>query len=260
MFMPLNVKDCYLLYLIRKHLAELPTGLIIFVPTCQACEEITAMLNFAEPPVGAVRLHRWMKQRDRTHALQQFKQGSSKVLVATDLASRGLDIPDVYLVIQYNVPSDPRTYIHRVGRVARRGRKGHSIMLIDQHQVNFFLRIEQHLTRPVTEYDVDEKRVLVHLNETVSAREMGRLDLDDAGFYERLELLKSQKVQWEMPKNRTVPKRAEKDDKEEEESTRKDDNKKVKKRRHADPEERETTSTPQKRSKHHEKEGKRRRD
>lgn len=254
--MPFNVKDCYLLYLIRKHLAELPTGLIVFVPTCQSCEEITAMLNFAEPPVGAVRLHRWMKQRDRLHALQQFKQGSSKVLVATDLASRGLDIPDVYLVIQYNVPSDPRTYIHRVGRVARRGRKGHSVTLIDQHQVNFFLRIEQHLTRPVTEYQADEKHILVHLNETVSAREMGRLDLDDAGFYERLELLKSQKVQWEMPTNRTVPKRAEK---EEEEPTPKDERQKAKKRRPSESEERETSSTPQKKSKHHEKEGKKRR-
>lgn len=200
MFMPQNVKDCYLLFLIRQHLADLPTGLIVFAPTCQSCEEITAMLNFAEPPIGAVRLHRWMKQRDRTNALQQFKQGTSKVLVATDLASRGLDVPDVFLVIQYNVPADPRDYIHRVGRVARRGRLGHSILLIDQHQVNFFLRIERHLLRPVTEYQIEEKRVLAYLNEAITAREMGRLDLDDAGFYERLELLKSQKESWDYEK------------------------------------------------------------
>ena len=239
MFMPQNVKDCYLLYIIRKHMADLPTGLIVFVPTCQSCEEITSMLNFAEPPVGAVRLHRWMKQRDRLNALQQFKQGTSKVLVATDLASRGLDIPDVYLVVQYNVPADPRDYVHRVGRVARRGRKGQSIVLIDQHQVNFFLRVEQHLTRPITEYEVEEKHVLAYLNDTVTAREMGRLDLDDAGFYERLELLKSQKESWEMPKHRTVPKSASKDDEKDGESKEEQNNgdrKKAKKRRITEPE------------------------
>lgn len=219
------------------------------------------MLNFAEPPVGAVRLHRWMKQRDRTNALQQFKQGSSKVLVATDLASRGLDIPDVFLVIQYNVPADPRDYIHRVGRVARRGRKGQSILLIDQHQVNFFLRIEQHLTRPVSEYDVEERHVLAYLNETVTAREMGRLDLDDAGFYERLELLKSQKVQWEMPKNRPAPSKRETTREEAQEVDPKAERQKSKKRR-PEPEDIDDVepTPPTKKIKSREKEGKKRRD
>lgn len=192
MFMPQQVKDCYLLYLVRKYLDEVP-GLIIFTPSCRLCEELTAMLNFADPPVGAVHLHGWMKQKDRSAALQQFKSSTSKVLVATDLASRGLDIPDVSLVIQYNVPPDPRDYIHRVGRVARGGRTGRSVLLIDQHQVNLFLEIEKHLTRPVTEHVAEEKDVLLYLNETVTAREMGRLELDDTGFYERLELLKSQR-------------------------------------------------------------------
>jgi ATP-dependent RNA helicase DDX49/DBP8 len=191
-FMPQNVKDCYLLYLVRKFYDEVP-GIIIFAPSCQLCEELAAMLNFADPPVGAVRLHRWMKQKDRTQALMQFKSGATKVLVATDLASRGLDIPDVYLVIQFNVPSDPRDYVHRVGRVARRGRQGNSILLIDQFQVKLFLAIEKHLTKPVTEHVADEDEVLRHLNETVTAREMGRLELDDKGFYDRLEMAKSQK-------------------------------------------------------------------
>lgn len=192
MFMPQQVKDCYLLYLVRKYLDDVP-GMIIFTPSCRLCEELTAMLNFADPPVGAVRLHGWMKQKDRSAALQQFKSATSKVLVATDLASRGLDIPDVYLVIQYNVPTDPRDYIHRVGRVARRGRQGRSVLLIDEHQVNLFLQVEKHLTRSVTEHVAEEKEVLSHLNETVTAREMGRLELDDNGFYDRLEIIKSQK-------------------------------------------------------------------
>ena len=190
--MPQNVKDCYLLFLVRQFYNEVP-GMIIFAPSCQLAEELAAMLNFADPPVGAVRLHGWMKQKDRTKALNQFKSGTSKVLVATDLASRGLDIPDVYLVIQFNVPHDPRDYVHRVGRVARRGRQGNSILLIDQHQVKLFLEIEKHLTKPVTEHVAEENDVLLHLNETVTAREMGRLDLDDKGFYDRLEMAKAQK-------------------------------------------------------------------
>lgn len=191
MFMPQNVKDCYLLYLIRTF-SDLP-GIIVFTPSCQMCEELCMMLNYADPPVGAVRLHGWMRQPDRTAALLQFKSGQSKVLVATDLASRGLDIPDVQLVIQVNVPRDPRVYIHRVGRVARRGKQGRSILLIDQYQIDLFLEVEKHLTRKVEEHTVEEKQVLVYLNETLTARETGRLELDDTGFYDRMEVLRSKK-------------------------------------------------------------------
>lgn len=196
MFMPMNVKDCYLVYLLRKF--EHLDSIIIFVQSCKACEEVSYMLNELDPPIKNSRLHRWMKQSDRENSLSSFKSRITKVLVATDLASRGLDIQECKLVIQYNVPRNPKDFIHRSGRVARKGREGSSITLVDQFQVNLLLEIEKHLTRKVEESKVEEDHVLKHLNEAVMAKEAGKLLLDEEGFYERLAKLKKRKRQYQL--------------------------------------------------------------
>ena len=73
-----------------------------------------------------------MPQPKRLGALQQFKAGTRNILIATDVASRGLDIPEVDVVINYDVPQSSKDYIHRVGRTARAGRAGKSITLVTQ--------------------------------------------------------------------------------------------------------------------------------
>lgn len=201
MFMPSNVKDCYLLFLLR-HFEELDS-IIVFVPSCKVCEEISYMLNEVDPPIKNSRLHRWMKQSERESSLSNFKSRVTKVLIATDLVSRGLDIQECKLVIQYNVPRNPKDYIHRSGRVARKGREGRSITLVDQYQVKLLLEIEKHLTRKVEEFKVDEDGVLKYLNEAVMAKEAGKLLLDEEGFYERLEKLKKRKRKYQEEEEET---------------------------------------------------------
>lgn len=75
-------------------------------------------------------------------SLNKFKSMEQSILVATDVASRGLDIPSVDAVINYDVPPNPKDYVHRVGRTARAGRSGRAVTIVTQYDVEIFQRIE----------------------------------------------------------------------------------------------------------------------
>merc|ERR1719221_1254709 len=87
-------------------------------------------------------LHSMMAQKERSLSLAKFRSSQVRILVATDIASRGLDIPDVQLVLNHNVPHVTKDYIHRVGRTARAGRKGQTLTLITPTDVNLVHAIE----------------------------------------------------------------------------------------------------------------------
>lgn len=105
-----------------------------------------------------------MKHEERTSNLARFRARAARILVATDVAARGLDIPDVGLVINYDLPRNPDDYIHRVGRTARAGRKGTSISLVGQRDVDLVHAIEARVGGQMVEYEEDkvsvESRVL----------------------------------------------------------------------------------------------------
>ena len=73
-----------------------------------------------------------MDQRERTAALQAYKSNEVSIMVATDVASRGLNMKDIDLVINYDVPQDPESYVHRIGRTARAGKEGKAIMFVTE--------------------------------------------------------------------------------------------------------------------------------
>ena len=83
-----------------------------------------------------------MSQPKRLGALNKFKAGVRNILVATDVASRGLDIPNVDLVVNFDIPSNGKDYIHRVGRTARAGKTGRSIAMVTQYDVEAYQRLE----------------------------------------------------------------------------------------------------------------------
>jgi ATP-dependent RNA helicase DDX49/DBP8 len=98
-------------------------------------------------------LHSGLKQSERINNLARFRAQAARILVATDVAARGLDIPEVALVINYDVPRDPDDYIHRVGRTARAGRVGHSVTLVGQRDVDLITAIEARVGSEMEEFE-----------------------------------------------------------------------------------------------------------
>lgn len=135
--MPAKWKDCYLAFLNNEFKGQ---SIIIFVSTCNSVQRISYMLKILG--FNAVPLHGQLSQPKRLSALQKFKSGSHNILVATDVASRGLDIPNVDLVINFDIPSHGKDYIHRVGRTARAGKAGRAVSFVTQYDVEAYQHLE----------------------------------------------------------------------------------------------------------------------
>lgn len=116
-------------------------SVIIFVNRTATATFLEYMLRILDHRVTA--LHSGLLQRERTGNLARFRAQAARVLVATDVASRGLDIPVVDRVVNYDIPRDPDDYIHRVGRTARAGREGQSITFVGQRDVELVKAVEE---------------------------------------------------------------------------------------------------------------------
>ncbi|KAF1971973.1 ATP-dependent RNA helicase-like protein dbp8 [Bimuria novae-zelandiae CBS 107.79] len=146
---PVTHKECYLHVLLLTP-ENLKKSVIIFCNRTQTATVLEHMLRLLEHRVTA--LHSGLKQSERVSNLGRFRAQASRILVATDVAARGLDIPEVALVINFDVPRDPDDYIHRVGRTARAGRVGHSVTLIGQRDVDLIHAIEERVGSKMNEY------------------------------------------------------------------------------------------------------------
>lgn len=103
----------------------------------------------------AAALHGDMEQRERMRALKSFQTDEVKILVATDVASRGLNVKNIELVINYHVPEDPESYIHRIGRTGRNGAEGRAVMLVDHSEEPLFRAVERKNKISVKQIDMD---------------------------------------------------------------------------------------------------------
>ena len=110
---------------------------------------------------GAIPLHGQLSQSARLGALNKFKTQSRDILVATDVAARGLDIPAVDLVVNFDLPSDSQTYVHRVGRTARAGKSGKSVSFVTQYDLEIWLRIEKALGKQIPEEVINKDEAMV---------------------------------------------------------------------------------------------------
>ncbi|MFY9873923.1 MAG: C-terminal helicase domain-containing protein, partial [Candidatus Nitrosopolaris sp.] len=97
----------------------------------------------------AITIHGDLSQRERDNAMYRFKKGTEDILVATDIAARGIDVPAVGHIINYDVPFEPLMYFHRIGRTARAGAKGKAISLVSQDRVGDFHRILRKTKQPI---------------------------------------------------------------------------------------------------------------
>lgn len=118
-----------------------PRKSIIFCRTRDETSRLHDSLN--SRGFGSRALHGDMEQRQRTSVMNAFRQGDCDILVATDVAARGLDIPDVSHVFNYHLPFDAKSYVHRIGRTGRAGRKGTAITLVTPKEFQTIRRLEQ---------------------------------------------------------------------------------------------------------------------
>ncbi|KXS12060.1 DEAD-domain-containing protein [Gonapodya prolifera JEL478] len=136
--LPSTVRETYTAHLLLHPLSDRLA--VVFCNRSRTAERLRIVLR--ELGVPSVAIHAHMAQRDRTASLARFKTGLVKVLVATDVASRGLDIPEVQAVINFDIPADATDYVHRVGRTARAGKGGVAVSLVTEHDVNLVVAIE----------------------------------------------------------------------------------------------------------------------
>ena len=107
--------------------------IIVFTQTKYATSDIANMLYDKGYSVG--QLSGDMEQRERQESLRAYKENKIKIMVATDVASRGLNMKDIDLVINFDVPQDPESYVHRIGRTARAGKEGKAIMFVSEAEM-----------------------------------------------------------------------------------------------------------------------------
>ncbi|KAJ6243837.1 atp-dependent RNA helicase ddx49-related [Anaeramoeba flamelloides] len=162
MLVPHCYKLCYLVHII-KHFFGNTT--IVFTNSCREAAIICSVLNRLN--LSSAPLHSQISQEKRMSSLTRFAEKRADVLIATDVAARGLDIPNVDMIINYDIQVDPKTYIHRVGRTARAGKTGRAINFITQYDLEYYNEIENSTNVKQSELEIQENQAIA-LNEKVS--------------------------------------------------------------------------------------------
>lgn len=137
---------------------NLKKKIIVFFSSCACVKYHAELLNYIDLPV--LDLHGKQKQQKRTNTFFEFCNAKQGTLICTDVAARGLDIPDVDWIVQFDPPDDPRDYIHRVGRTARGSNgKGRSLMFLQPSEVGFLAHLKTARV-PVVEFDFPAKKIV----------------------------------------------------------------------------------------------------
>lgn len=128
---------------------------ILFVSKKQKVRDITRTLR--RKNINAAAMFSDLEQKERDEVMLNFRNGKVEVLVATDIISRGIDVDDIPLVINYDVPRDAEDYVHRIGRTARAENKGEAITLVSPDDAHYFNRIEQFLKKEIEKIPIPEQ-------------------------------------------------------------------------------------------------------
>jgi ATP-dependent RNA helicase DDX18/HAS1 len=137
---------------------NLKKKIIVFFSSCNCVKYHAELLNYIDLPV--LDLHGKQKQQKRTNTFFEFCNAKQGTLICTDVAARGLDIPAVDWIVQFDPPDDPRDYIHRVGRTARGSNgKGRSLMFLQPSEVGFLSQLKEARV-PVVEFEFPAKKIV----------------------------------------------------------------------------------------------------
>ncbi|ODN79816.1 ATP-dependent RNA helicase DBP8 [Cryptococcus amylolentus CBS 6039] len=167
-------------------------SIVIFTQRCATAHLLHLLLNSLDIP--SVPLHSHLTQPQRLLSLARFRAHEVPVLVTTDVGSRGLDIPEVAMVINWDCPRRADDYVHRVGRTARAGRGGVAVTIVTERDVELVKVIEDEVNVKLEELKLNEDTVLEGLNKVSMARRLATMEMHDSGFGERQALNKAKQI------------------------------------------------------------------
>ncbi|TFK55485.1 DEAD-domain-containing protein [Heliocybe sulcata] len=167
---------------------EQPPPTIIFCNRPRTAAYLTSLLRTLS--IRATALHSRLTQRERLNSLSLFRSYVIPVLVSTDVGARGLDIADVAMVINWDMPVEPEEYTHRVGRTARAGRPGFAVSFVTERDEERVVKVEERINTKLTEMVLPESRVLEKLNAVSSAKRIANMELHDTKFGRREQIHK----------------------------------------------------------------------
>ncbi|CAG9531245.1 unnamed protein product [Cercopithifilaria johnstoni] len=173
-FIPYKYKEAYLVYVLNEMAGQTA---IVFCSTCASALRTALMLR--KLGFGAVPLHGQMSQAKRLGSLNKFKSKASTILVCTDVASRGLDIPHVDVVLNYDVPMQSKDYIHRVGRTARAGRSGVAVTFVTQYDVEVYQKIERLIGKKLPLFETVENDVMLLTERVEEAQKLAKREMKE---------------------------------------------------------------------------------
>ena len=124
---------------------------IVFSRTKHGANKLAKSLNAAGFAADAIHGNKSQAQREK--ALERFKKGLTPVLVATDVAARGVDVKDVGLVVNFDLPNEPEAYVHRIGRTARAGAEGKAVSFCSEDELEYLREIEKTIKMPIPRWD-----------------------------------------------------------------------------------------------------------
>lgn len=126
---------------------ERPESAIFFCARKETVNELERQLSYEG--ISAAKIHGGLEQKDRTRVMQEFKRGTVRYLVATDVAARGIDVSEMPLVVNYDVPEEADKFVHRTGRTARAGKSGEAITIAAPKETRYVSAIERYTKDPI---------------------------------------------------------------------------------------------------------------
>ncbi len=144
------------LALLKKIITEQAERSIVFLKTRERLADLRTELEKAQIPCAWIQGE--MPQDRRNNAIARFRDGTVNVLLATDVAARGIDLPDVSHVINYDMPRSADVYLHRIGRTARAGKKGNAISIVEAHDQQMLDRVARYVKEDIKERFIKEMR------------------------------------------------------------------------------------------------------
>lgn len=190
LLMPLHVRDCYFVHLLNQFKGN---DIMVFINSVERAHLVYRYLSILKMEV--VILHSFLTQAARTKAISMFKNQQARIFITTDIASRGIDIKTVDIVINYDLPRDHRDFVHRVGRTARGGRVGLAISLVTQSSVGRLKTIEAGLGIEMTAQDLDEESALKGMSSVLKSIKQAEMDISTKGedlFFQKIRERKEQ--------------------------------------------------------------------